>query len=282
MIIIGGTASKDIAKEVAKNSEHNLLPLEIKRFPDKELYVRLKKPVKNENVTIIQTTYPDEHIIELFLLLDAVKRAKADQITVVIPYFGYARQDKQFKKGEPISAQAIAELISHYADNIITIDPHKEHILDFFTVPAKSITAVTPLASYFKNKHIDFVLAPDKGAIHRAKKTAKILTCDVDYMEKTRIDGSTIKIAPKNINVKNKNTLIIDDIISTGGTMATSIQELKKQGAKKVFVACTHGLFAGNAVQKLQSANCEEIIATDTIISEFSKVKTAEIIAETL
>lgn len=282
MNVIGGTASKNIAKEVAARGKHALLPVEIKRFPDSELYIRLKQSVENENVAIIQTTYPDEHIIELFLLLDAMKRAKAKHITVVIPYFGYARQDKQFKKGEPISAQALAELISYHADNILTIDPHKEHILDFFTVPAKSISAVTPIASYFKDKQIDFVLAPDKGAIARAKKATTILDCDVDYMEKTRIDGSTIKIAPKNINVKNKNTLIIDDIISTGGTMATSIQELKKQGAKKVFVACTHGLFAGTAIQKLQSANCEEIIATDTINSAFSKVKTAEIIAEAL
>ncbi len=282
MNLIGGLASTDIAREVATIGKHNTIPVEIKRFPDGELYVRLKQSIKNEKTTIIQTTYPDEHIIELFLLLDAVKRAKASQITVVIPYFGYARQDKQFKKGEPISAQVIAELISHYADNIITIDPHKEHILDFFTVPAESISAVNPIAEYFKNKHIDFVLAPDAGAIDRAKKAANILKCDVDYMEKTRIDGSTIKISPKNVNVQNKNTLIIDDIISTGGTMATSIRELKKQGAKQVFVSCTHGLFAGTAIDKLQSAGCEEIIATDTINSAFSKVKTAKIIAEAL
>jgi ribose-phosphate pyrophosphokinase len=282
MKIIGGSASKTIAQDISKLTNASLVPVEIKRFPDGELYIRIQESLTGESVIIIQTTYPDQYIIELFLLIDAVKRAKADQITVVIPYFGYARQDKQFKDGEPVSAQVLAKLISIDVNEIITLDPHKEHILDFFTVPATSISAVDSIADFLRNKHIDFVLAPDEGAIHRAKKAADKLDCDFDYMQKTRVDGSTIKIAPKKIHVKGKNTVIIDDIISTGGTMATSIQELKKQGAKKVYVACTHGLFAGNAIKKLKSAGCEEIIATDSIQSEFGKVKTANAIAEIL
>ena len=126
---------------------------------------------------------------------------------------------------------------------------------------------------YLKEKNIDMILAPDKGALERAKKASEIIECDVDYMEKTRINGSTIKIKPKKLNAKNKNVDIIDDIISTGGTMAKSIQQLKKHGAKNVFVACTHGLFAGDAVKKLTNAGCNEIISTYTIQGDFSKVK---------
>ena len=282
MKIIGGTASLPIAEDLSHLLSIDLIKIETKRFPDGELYVRLLGPVENEEIVVIQTTFPDEYIIELFFLLDAVKRAHAKSITVIIPYFGYGRQDKQFKQGEPISAQALATLFSINVDKIITIDPHKDHILDFFTIPAYGISAVESIADHLRTKNINVVLAPDKGALERAQNAAKILNCDVDHLEKTRIDGTTIKITPKTLDVKNKNVAIIDDIISTGGTMATAIRELKKQHASKVYVACTHGLFAGNAIEKLQNAGCDEIIATDTIQSPFSTVKTAAVIAKTI
>jgi len=261
MFLIGGTGSLSIAETI------------IHRFPDGELYVRIKEKIEKHEIIIIQTTYPDENIIELFLLLDACKRANAKKITVIIPYFGYARQDKQFKPGEPISAEALATLICVNADEIITIDPHKEHIKGFFSIPTKSVSAVPALAEYLKNKKIDVVLAPDEGALKRAKDTAKILNCEVDYLEKKRIDGNTITIKPKQLEVKNKNVAIIDDIISTGGTMAAAITELKKQKAAKVHVVCTHGLFAGTAIEKLKKAQCDEIISTETIKSAYSIVK---------
>ena len=235
--------------------------------------MRIVDDISGEHVVIVQTTYPDHNIVELFILQNAVEEAGAKEISVVIPYFGYARQDTKFQEGEPISAKAMAGLISLNADRVITVDPHKEHILDFFSTSAFSCSAVPELAKYLKKKNIDMILAPDKGALERAKKASKIIECDFDYMEKTRIDGTTIEIKPKTLNAKNKNVAIIDDIISTGGTMAKSIQELKKHGAKNVLVACTHGLFTGNAVKKLNSAGCNEIISTDTIKGKFSKVK---------
>ena len=201
---------------------------------------------------------------------------------MVLPYFGYSRQDKKFEEGEAISARAIAQHISRNADCVITVDPHKEHILKFFTVPAYSCSAVVSLARYLKEKHVDFVLAPDKGAKQRAKDAASFIGCDYDYLEKTRIDGTTVKITPKNLDARGKHVAIIDDIISTGGTMAHSIKELKRQGAKTVLVACTHGLFVGDAKEKLLSADCNEIISTDTIETEFSKVSAADAIAQTL
>lgn len=280
MFILGGTSARTIAEDISKELQQPLIEVTYKRFPDDEFYVRILDDVKGEDVLIIQTTYPDTKIVELLLMQDAVYEAGANEITVALPYFGYSRQDKKFEDGEPISARAIAEHISLHADYVITVDPHKEHLLDFFNVPAYSCSAVVEIAKYLKEKDVDFVLAPDKGAKKRAQQAAGIIGCEYDYMEKTRIDGTTIKIKPKNLDAKNKNVAIIDDIISTGGTMSKSIRELKKQGAKKVSVACTHGLFVGGAKEKLLSAGCDEIISTDTIEDEFSKVKTAPCIAE--
>jgi ribose-phosphate pyrophosphokinase len=279
MYIIGGTASKTVAEDLSKKLGAPLAGTISKRFPDDEFYVRVVDDISREHVIIVQTTYPDPNIVELFLLQNAVKESGAKEISVVIPYFGYARQDTKFENGEPISAKTMAGLIGLNADRVITVDPHKEHILKFFSTSAFSCSAVPELAKYLKKKDIDMVLAPDKGALDRAKKASEIIGCDFDYMEKTRIDGETIEIKPKKLDAQNKNAAIIDDIISTGGTMAKSIQELKKNGAKNVFVACTHGLFAGDAVKKLNSAGCNEIISTDTVIGKFSKVKIAPCIS---
>lgn len=279
MYIIGGTASKTVAEDLSKKLGAPLAGTISKRFPDDEFYVRVVDDISREHVIIVQTTYPDPNIVELFLLQNAVTESGAKEITVVIPYFGYARQDTKFENGEPISAKTIASLIGLNADRVITVDPHKEHILKFFSTSAFSCSAVPELAKYLKKKDIDMVLAPDKGALDRAKKASEIIGCDFDYMEKTRIDGETIEIKPKKLDAQNKNAAIIDDIISTGGTMAKSIQELKKNGAKNVFVACTHGLFAGDAVKKINSAGCNEIISTDTVQGKFSKVKIAPCIS---
>jgi len=282
MYVVGGTASKTVAEDISKELHTPLAKTISKRFPDDELYIRILDDISGEDVIIVQTTYPDSNIVELFLLQNAVKESGANKVTVVIPYLGYGRQDKKFETGEPISARAIAEHISLHADKAITVDPHKQHILDFFTIPAFSCSAVPELATYLKKKDIDMVLAPDKGALDRARQASDIMGCSFDYIEKTRIDGATVEIKPKNLQVNNKKVAIIDDIISTGGTMAKSIKELKKQGAKKFLVACTHGLFAGEAIKKIISAGCNEIISTDTIRSEFSKVKIAPCISQLL
>ena len=282
MYIIGGTASKTVAEDLSRELDAPLAETISKRFPDDEFYVKIINNIFNEHVVIVQTTYPDHNIIELFILQNAVKESGAKEISVVIPYFGYARQDTKFENGEPISAKMMADLISLNADKVITVDLHKEHILNFFSTSAFNCSAVPELAKYLKKKDIDMILAPDKGALYRAKKASEIIGCDFDYMKKIRIDSINIEIKPKKLNAQNKNVAIIDDIISTGGTMAKSIQQLKKHGANDVFVACTHGLFAGDAVKKLDSAGCSEIISTDTIQGKFSKVKIAPCISSFL
>jgi len=282
MYILGGTSAKNVARNLANKIQQPLLQATYKRFPDDEFYVRLLDDIAGEDVLIVHTAYPDPKIVELLLMQDAVHDAGAKKITVVLPYFGYSRQDKRFEEGEAISARAVAQHISMHADCVITVDPHKEHILKFFTVPAYSCSAVPTIAQYLKEKNINFVLAPDKGAKERAKEAATLIDCEYDYLEKIRIDGTTVKITPKKLDAHGKHVAIIDDIISTGGTMANSIKELKKQGAKTVSIACTHGLFVGGAKEKLLSADCDEIISTDTIETEFSKVSAADCIAEIL
>ncbi|MCX6663147.1 MAG: ribose-phosphate diphosphokinase [Euryarchaeota archaeon] len=282
MYVLGGTSAKNVARNLANKIQQPLLQATYKRFPDDEFYVRVLDDISGEDVLIVQTAYPDPKIVELLLMQDAVHDAGAKKITVVLPYFGYSRQDKKFEEGEAISSRAVAQHISIHADCVITVDPHKEHILKFFSVPAYSCSAVSTIAQYLKEKNIDFILAPDKGAKERAKEAAALIDCEYDYLEKIRIDETTVKITPKKLDARGKHVAIIDDIISTGGTMANSIKELKKQGAKTVSVACTHGLFIGGAKEKLLSADCDEIISTDTIETEFSKVSAADCIAEIL
>ena len=278
MKIISGTTSKKIAEDLSKLLDIDIAQATIKRFPDGELYLRIIDNIDNEDIILIQNTYPDANIIELLLLQDAIKNENARRLITVIPYYGYARQDKIFEKGEIISAKTLARLISFNSDEIITIDPHKEHILSFFTVPAFSCSAITEIANYLKLKNLDLILAPDKGALDRVREAANLIDCEYDYMEKKRVDSYKIEIKPKNLDVKNRNVAIIDDIISTGGTMAKSIKELKKQGANKVYIACTHGLFIGEAINKLISAKCDEIISTDTILSRYSKIRISDAI----
>jgi len=282
MYVLGGTSAKNIARNLANKIQQPLLQATYKRFPDDEFYVRVLDDIAGEDVLIVQTAYPDPKIIELLLMQDAVHDAGAKKITVVLPYFGYSRQDKRFEEGEAISARAVAQHVSMHADCVITVDPHKAHILKFFSVPAYSCSAVSTIAQYLKEKNIDFVLAPDEGAKERAKEAAALIDCEYDYLEKTRIDETTVKITPKKLDARGKHVAIIDDIISTGGTMANSIKELKKQGAKTVSVACTHGLFVGGAKEKLLIADCDEIISTDTIETEFSKISAADCIADIL
>ena len=187
MKIIGGTASKSIAEDLSKLLKIKIVNTKIKRFPDDELYIRILEDISNEDIIIVQNSYPDLNIIELVLLQDAIEEGNANKIITIIPYFGYARQDKIFEKGEVISAKTLAKIISINSDEIITVDPHKDHILDFFPISASSCSAINQISEYFKDKELDLILAPDKGAYDRVKKAAKIINCDCDFIEKKRI-----------------------------------------------------------------------------------------------
>ena len=282
MDIIAGPASQLLAgrvTEVTEVLESNLLISEFKKFPDGELYTRVVDDIGSE-VTIIQSTVTDTDLIALLQLIDAC--SDASRVNVVIPYMGYARQDKKFKPGEPISARAIARTIK--ADNVFTINIHDTSILDYFDAKTVDLDATPMIGKYIKNmKFINpLIIAPDDGAIHIAKSASSELGIDYDYLEKTRLSGETVSIQPKNVNVKGRDVIIIDDIISTGGTVAETISLLRKQGAHEVYAACVHPVLSNNAILKLFKAGVKGIIATDTIDKGVSVVSAAPVIASAI
>ena len=282
MIIVSGSDSQDLAYRVSKLTNSELLRTEFKKFPDGELYIRIHGDVKDKDVFLIQTqNNQNDSIVETILMCDALRDEGAKSINLVAPYLAYARQDKKFNDGEPISIRALAKLYSNLCDRVITINPHEVHIEAFFDIPFIYGNAVDKLAEYVKDKlNNPVVLSPDKGAIELAKTASEVLDCDYDYLEKTRISPTEIKIAPKNLDVKDKDVLIVDDIISTGGTMATAIGMLKEQGAIKVIASCVHPVLIGDALNKLYIGGADEVVGTDTYPSEVSKVSVDTIIAD--
>jgi ribose-phosphate pyrophosphokinase len=280
-MIIPGSSSASLSRQLASELNMGIASIEITRFPDDECYVRLHSEIPSE-VIIVQNTHPDRNIMELFLLQNAAREAGAEHITTVIPYYGYCRQDKKFQEGESISARKLAHLIQQDSDLVITIDPHKPVLDTFFGIPILMLSAISVIAHFFNDKQIDIVLAPDRGALQRAQDTAVLLNSGYDYLEKKRLSGDTVIMESKTLDVKDKNVLVIDDIISTGGTMALAIHNLKKQKAKAVYAACSHGLFIGQAVTKIKAAGCTQLISTDTLESPHSHVSVASVISEAL
>ncbi len=277
--IIAGSSSLILAKNLSAELNVPIAGTTVKRFPDDECYVKINERV--DKAIIVQNTYPDSNIIELFLLQDAAVKTGAKKISVVIPYYGYGRQDKTFEEGEAVSSEKMAHLIEQNTDNVILINPHKPHITNFFSINANNCDGMPSLAEYFKGK-VDAVIAPDRGALAMAKKAAGIIGCDYDHFEKTRISGDEVKMEIKDMDVKNKKLLILDDIISTGGTMAKAVEMLKQQEAEEIYAACIHGLFIKNADKRIMNAGCSELASTDTIESIYSRTSVAKEVARLL
>ncbi|MGI0149129.1 MAG: ribose-phosphate diphosphokinase [Thermoplasmata archaeon] len=277
MKVVGGSASQPLARALAKELAADLVDVAFERhpggFPDGERYVRLLGPVGGDRVLLVQTTWPDSKIIELFLLADAVRDAGARRLTAVVPYFGYSRQDKRFLEGEAISAKTIAKHIAVDADEILTATIHNPDMLSAFPLPSREVSGIPALARYLKGTPVDMLLAPDENAVRFAQEASGITGLPFDSLSKERIDSYTVRIKPKTLKVKGKSVAIVDDVISTGGTIATAAKELRSQGARRVIAACVHGLFVGNAEANL--AACDDVIATDTVQSKHTKVSVA-------
>jgi ribose-phosphate pyrophosphokinase len=269
-----------LAGRVSEKLKSSLYVSEFKRFPDGELYLRILGDLAGKKVTIIQSTVNDSDFVSLLQLIDACN--EASRINVVIPYMGYARQDKIFRQGEPISARAMAGAIK--ADNVYTLNIHAESILDYFDAKATDLDATPVIGKYINNMGLKnpLIVAPDDGAIGLARNASKNLGLDYDFLEKTRLSGDSVTLKPKNIAVKGRDVIIIDDIISTGGTMAETISLLRSQGTHEVFIACVHPVLSTNAVLKLFKAGVKGIIATDTIDKGVSVVSVAPVIAEAI
>ena len=282
MIVIGGSSSRDLAKELALLLNCKYIHAASTRFPDGECYTRIEGESLHDDVVIVQNTYPDTNIIEMLLIQDAVKRMGAKKITLVIPYFGYARQDRIFKPGEPESAKVMIKHLGLVCDRVLTIDIHKEEILKNFKCPAKDLKASGAIAEYFMDKGIDVVLAPDEGAAERAKDVGERMGLPYDHLKKVRLSGTEVKIAPAKMDCKGKNVLIVDDIIATGGTILAATVQLKQSGASSVSVACTHGVFTGDAIQRLTGNQIDVLLACNTLESKVSNISVAKIVADEL
>lgn len=281
MIVIPGSASPGLARKIAEIGRGEFASVERKRFPDREMYVRILSSVEGEDAVIVQSTTSDEKILEAILLCDAVREAKARKIIFVAPYFGYARQDKVFKPGEPVSARAFARAIQANCDAFITVDLHASTVIKWFTISALEVSAIPCVSEYFKGKNIDVLVSPDKGGIDRVRRTSELSGIPYIHLDKVRIDGHTVTIKLPDYDFRGKNVVIVDDIISTGGTIKTASKQILEAGAKSVSCACTHGLFLDNSGSELASI-CLEVISSDTIETKFSSYSVAEEIVKAI
>ena len=277
MKVVGGSASLALARALSSELRADLVDVTFERhpggFPDGERYVRLLGPVAGEHVVLVQSTWPDPKIVELLLLMDAARDAGARRLTAVVPYFGYGRQDKRFLDGEAVGAKTLAKHIALDADELLTMAVHNPDILHMFPIRAREVSGMPALGRYLKRADVDVLLAPDQGALRHVREAASVSGKPYDHLEKERIDSYTVRITPKKLDVRGKSVAIVDDVISTGGTIATTAKELRTQGARRVLALCIHGLFVGKAAENLKA--CDEVVATDTVPSAWTKVSVA-------
>jgi len=291
LLIVGGSASRLLAEKVAQELGVSVSKLEVRRFPDGEKYVRILDNVSEEDVAVIQSTYhkPDEYLFEYFLLAETLRDLGARKVMAVIPYFAYARQDERFNPGEAVSFGTVAKLIENVGTSeIYTIDMHLHRVPEIskmFKIPAHNLSAVPLLADYVqKNFELSklLVIGPDEEAEQWAKAAAERLSVDYDVLEKKRLGPEKVEIKPRRLGVKGRDIVIVDDIISTGGTIVETVKVVKREGARKIIAACTHPVLVEDALAKIYEAGADAVIGTDTIPSPVSHVSVAPIIAQAL
>ncbi|MCL6014168.1 MAG: ribose-phosphate diphosphokinase [Candidatus Thermoplasmatota archaeon] len=271
MYIVSTSRTGEFAKNMMTSSTMKGVGVERKVFPDGERYFRILEDLSGKEVAVVGNTNNDSEILELLFLLDAVREDNPSKLIAVIPYFGYARQHMIYKKGEAISAKVLISSISEYADEIVTVDIHDTSSYRYSKRKCRDFHASGSIADYFREKNIDLVMAPDDGAFFRAKEVADILGCKSGFMNKKRIDATTVEYNMDHIDASGMKVLLVDDIISTGGTILRSMEIIKNSGASAVFVSATHGLFINNVDRKIAS-ECVELAVSDTIKSGYSKI----------
>jgi ribose-phosphate pyrophosphokinase len=269
--IFAGRANVALATSVAVEMGARLGACSVERFPDGELSVRLDEPVRGRNVFIIQPTSPpvNDHLIELLAFADACRRASAAHITAVIPYFGYARADKRHGRREPITASMVADLTQAVGVNhVVTIDLHAPQIEGFFHIPVDSLTAARVMVEALRPRLSaeTVVISPDAGRVRMATEYARLLGAPVAVLHKERASGAETRVTRLVGDVRDRPCLIIDDMISTGGTVVESVEALLEAGARpEITVAATHGILLAGAREKLTRPETREVLVTDTV-----------------
>jgi len=288
MIIVSCSQGKHLAKKVANKIKKPYSELTVKKFPDNEIYLKFNTNVKNKKVMLVQSFYGDinDLITEVLFAADTAKDLKAKSIALVAPYFPYLRQDKRFKPGEAVSLKVIADIIDKFFDEIYIIDPHlhRERTLShIFKIKAHKLSACKEIADYIKKKIKNpIIIGPDWESYKWAGKVAIYCRCMSYILKKERVSARKVKISlNKKVNLKEKNIVIVDDIISTGHTILQAAKSLRSLGVKNITAICVHGIFSENALQKLKKANIN-VIATNTIPSSKSKIDISSVISERL
>ena len=289
--LFAGNSNLPLARKIAEKLNTTLGDIEVTKFSDGETSVHIGETVRGRDLFIIQSTsYPvNDNLMELLIMIDAAKRASAGRITAVMPYFGYARQDRKARSRDPITAKLVADLImSAGADRVLTMDLHAAQIQGFFNIPLDHLLGGPTLYNYFANKiDEDFVVvSPDIGSVSRARNVAKRLNCPMAIIDKRRPKANVMEVMNIIGSVEGKRCLLVDDMIDTGGTIVQGAQALVDAGATEIFACCTHAVLSGPAIERLEKSPIKELVMLDTIqlpeekmLPKFKILSTADIFA---
>ncbi len=267
--LFSGTANPLLAERIAESLNRPLEPISIRRFSDGEIWVKFVENIRGADVFLIQPTCsPAENIMELLIMIDAAKRASARRVTAVLPYYGYARQDRKDQPRVAITSKLMANLITTAgADRVLTMDLHAPQIQGFFDIPLDHLYSSYVFVEYFRKKNIPdlTVVSPDIGSIKLARAYSKRLGAELALVDKRRPKHNVAEVMHIIGNVKDRNVLIVDDMVDTAGTLVGAAQAMKEKGAKRIIAACTHPLLSGEAVHRIEKAPIDEMVVTDTV-----------------
>ncbi len=283
-MIVAGSHSQGLAAELAAVTGQRLAGVAYERFPDGEGVVRVDGVEPGDSTVVVAATVSDAAHVELLQLQDAVREAGAGAVTTVLPYMGYARQDRAFAAGEPVSARAVARAVSTGTDRVLTVNPHEADVGECFDVPAEALDAAGRLADPLPGDLADpLFLAPDDGAVDIARSVAGAYgRGETDSFEKTRHSDRDVEVRPGDAAVGGRDVVLVDDIVATGSTMCEAVGVLRDRGAGRVYAACVHPLLVDGARLRLARAGVETIVGTDTLESPVSAVSAAPTVAEAL
>lgn len=276
--IISGNSHRSLSQEVADNLEVSLCDTKISSFSDGEIMIQINENVRGSDAFVIQSTSPpvNDNIIELLLIIDALKRASAGRITAVMPYYGYARQDRKVQPRVPISSKLVADIVTAAgANRVLAVDLHAGQIQGFFNIPVDHLYAMPVLVEHIRSRQFKdlVIVSPDAGGVERARAFAKRLQCSLAIIDKRREVANVCEVMNVIGDVKGRDTLLLDDMIDTAGTTTQAAAALKEGGAKRVFAAATHAVLSGPAIDRINASVIEEIIVTNTIPLDSKKEK---------